>query len=133
VEHPTWTAEYYNNTELSGTAIVTGGENSNARIDKLNFDWGAKSPGAVQVDNFSARFTKTETFEQGNYYFEAMADDGVRVYVDDKKIIDSWGSIGGNDVRSVTVPITAGDHKVKVEYLELSGNAKLRVDYRKVN
>ncbi|EJP83822.1 PA14 domain-containing protein [Bacillus cereus] len=133
VEHPTWTAEYYNNTELSGTAIVSGGENSKARIDNLNFDWGSKAPGVIQVDNFSARFTKVETFEQGNYHFEAMADDGVRVYVDDKKVIDSWGPIGGADIRSVTVPITAGDHKVKVEYLELSGNAKLRVDYKKVN
>lgn len=131
VQHDTWIAEYYNNKELKGDAVIVGGKNSRDKIDQINFDWKNGSPGAgVQADNFSARFTKVDHFEKGNYSFEAKADDGVRVYVDDKKIIDSWiPSAGG--VRSVKVPMEAGKHKITVEYLELTGGAGIQATYKK--
>ncbi|NUH91352.1 PA14 domain-containing protein [Bacillus thuringiensis] len=131
IQNETWTAEYYNNTELQGDAIVVGGKNSNDKIEKIDFDWKENSPVAnIRNDNFSARFTKLDTFEQGNYYFEAKADDGVRVYVDDKKIIDSWIPSAG-DVRSVKVPMSAGKHKITVEYMELTSHALLQMTYKK--
>ena len=42
-----WEAQYFNNTNLSGTPALT-------RVDdKIDFDWGTGSPdGAVQADGF---------------------------------------------------------------------------------
>ncbi|MEK7019632.1 PA14 domain-containing protein [Bacillus sp. FSL R9-9410] len=70
------------------------------------------------------------TFEQGNYHFQAKADDGVRLYIDDKRILDSWVPSGG-DVRTVIVPITADQHKIVVDYLEEAGQALLQFTYKK--
>ncbi|PEY68115.1 PA14 domain-containing protein [Bacillus cereus] len=133
VPFPHWTAEYYANKDLKGDAIVKGGKWSIDRFINIDFNWGSTSPyPSIPNDNFSARFTKLGLFENGNYEFEAKADDGVRIYVDDKRVIDSWIANGG-DIRKVKIPMTAGVHKITVEYLELSGNANLKMDYRKVN
>ncbi|MFI8705477.1 PA14 domain-containing protein [Bacillus sp. NPDC077411] len=127
----TWTAEYYNNKELKGDAIVVAGKNSQNKIENIDFDWKGESPSTnIPNDNFSARYTKYDEFSQGDYIFEAKTDDGVRVYVDNMKVIDSWiGSAG--DTRKATVPMTAGTHKVVIEYLELSGNALIQAKYYK--
>nr|WP_176373026.1 hypothetical protein [Bacillus wiedmannii] len=52
------------------------------------------------------------------------------MYIDDKRILDSWVSSGG-DVRTLTVPITAGQHKIVVDYLEEAGQALLQFTYKK--
>ncbi|MCP1124257.1 PA14 domain-containing protein [Bacillus sp. 3103sda1] len=126
VQHDTWTAEYYNNTNLAGDAVVVAGKNSKDRIDTINFDWKDGSPHPnIKSDNFSARFTKVQDFKSGDYYCGGIVDDGMRVYLDDKLIIDNWG--GGYDkIYAKKVPITEGKHKVTVEYLELTGGANLK-------
>ncbi|WP_020060197.1 PA14 domain-containing protein [Bacillus sp. 123MFChir2] len=128
VQHDTWTAEYYNNTEFKGDAVVVAGKNSKDRIDTINFDWKDGSPHPnVKSDNFTARFTKVQDFKSGDYYFGGIVDDGMRVYLDDKLIIDNWG--GGYDkISAKKVPVTEGKHKVTVEYLELTGGANLKFD-----
>lgn len=130
---PHWTAEYYANKDLKGDALVKGGKGSLDRFINIDFNWGNNSPHpSIPADNFSARFTKLGSFENGNYEFEVKADDGVRLYVDDKQVIDSWKPSAG-DVRKVKVPMTAGWHIIKIEYLEVSGGAVLKADYKKVN
>ncbi|WIY58772.1 PA14 domain-containing protein [Bacillus arachidis] len=132
VPFPHWTAEYYANKDLKGEAIVKGGKWSLDRFINIDFNWGKGSPyPSIPNDNFSARFTKLGLFENGNYEFEAKADDGVRVYIDDKRIIDSWKASAG-EVRKVKVPMTVGVHKITVEYLEVTSGAVLKMDYRKV-
>ncbi|MEH6891817.1 PA14 domain-containing protein [Bacillus sp. JJ864] len=131
IQSNTWIAEYYNNKELKGDAIVLAGKNPQNKIENIDFDWKDGSPSTnIPNDNFSARYTKYDEFSQGDYTFEARADDGVRIYVDNMKVIDSWiGSAG--DTRKATVPMTAGTHKVVIEYLELSGNALIQAHYYK--
>lgn len=64
------------------------------RIDRqINFDWGTNSPvpGRMPVDNFSVRwmgFIKAPV--SGTYTFHSWTDDGQRLYVNNKKIIDKW-------------------------------------------
>ncbi|MDM5157511.1 PA14 domain-containing protein [Bacillus sp. DX1.1] len=132
IKSKSWIGEFYNNKSLKGDAVVVGGDKSSEKINSLNFNWGYGVPHkSVPADNFSARFTKVARFETGDYMFTAKADDGIRVYVDDKIVIDSWKP-SDNETRKVKVPMKAGDHKVKVEYLEASGNANVQVDYNKV-
>ncbi|MCL4368483.1 MAG: PA14 domain-containing protein, partial [Actinobacteria bacterium] len=56
-------------------------------------DWGTGSPAGMPADNFSGRLTgDINVPATGAYGFTANvdADDGVRVYVDDSRVIDRW-------------------------------------------
>jgi len=96
-------------------------ERTETAIDHV---WNNDSPAAqVQADNFTARWTRTIYFAtSGVYRFSATMDDGMRVWVDDSQIIDSWND---SQVHTVTadVYLAAGDHHVKVDYYEATGGA----------
>ncbi|MBC8152733.1 MAG: OmpA family protein [Bacteroidetes bacterium] len=59
---------------------------------QVDFDWNWQSPGpGVQREYFSARWTgKLYAPTSGKYRFSATVDDGVRVWVGGKKVIDEW-------------------------------------------
>jgi hypothetical protein len=51
--------------------------------------------GATVVDHWSARFTGEIKFDTaGDHFVSAYVDDGVRVFVDDKPVSESWGISG---------------------------------------
>ncbi|MEE8391315.1 MAG: PA14 domain-containing protein [Anaerolineae bacterium] len=121
-----WAATYYPNTELNGKPVLSRIETS------LNHDWGWGSPGAaVPKDNFSARWTQPLYFQGGLYRFTTYTDDGVRLWVDERLLIDSWRPMRG--YRSTTVRLTRGIHNVKVEYYERTGVALARLTWRRVS
>jgi hypothetical protein len=79
-----WKGTYFNDKYFGEFALE--------RQDlEVNFNWMTGSPfGELNQDRFSARWEKVEYFKGGPYRFYAIADDGVRVYVDDQLIIDAW-------------------------------------------
>ena len=82
---PSWQGEYFGNRSLSGSPVLT---RDDATID---FEWGHGSPASgVPSDGFSVRWTRTVPFSVGNYRFTATGDDGIRVYVDQRLIINEW-------------------------------------------
>jgi hypothetical protein len=120
-----WQGEYFNNRDLSGTPALV---RSDAAID---FDWGWESP-APQIgrDDFSVRWSGVFAFEAGRYRFTTTTDDGVRLYVDDQRIINAWAPMRGS--RSATVNLSAGNHTVRVEYFERSQAAKARLTWQRL-
>ena len=119
-----WTAQYFNNTELLGSPV-----HSEALPAGINVDWGTGSPNAaVPVDNWSARFTSVQFFNQGTYEFVVTSDDGVRVSIDGIRVWDRW--IG----RTLTTDrfqqtLTAGTHTLTVEFLELVDRAAIQFQW----
>lgn len=118
-----WRAKYWNNKNLAGDPVL---ERKEADI---NYDWGDGSPGGVHDDNFSARWRRTLNVPAGSYRFTATMDDGMRVWVDDNLIINSWTNSQAHTVAADSY-LGAGDHEIKVEYYEDGGEAvaKLRID-----
>lgn len=122
-----FTAEYFSNTSLSGLPVYK------ASYPAVDFDWKDGSPDPqVPSDQFSARFSKTETFVGGNYRFLVTVDDGVRVLIDGKNILDAWKD---ESLATYTVfqTITAGTHTVIIEYYEAKGSAVLKTQWTKVD
>jgi hypothetical protein len=114
-----WKASYYNNPTLSGAPVAF------QDAPALDFDWGFGSPApAVPVDYFSATFERTYSFPAGYYRFNALADDGVRVFIDQELVIDEWRQASG--VQYTANRWLAGVHNLRIEYLELVGGASLR-------
>ena len=113
----TWRARYWNNRELSGDPTVKRDE------EKIDHDWGDGSPSSqINDDDFSARWTRTVYFQAGTYRFYATMDDGMRVWIDDALVIDSWTD---SQVHTEIADLfmTAGDHVIEVEYYEAGGKA----------
>ncbi len=119
-----WTGQYYNNNSFSGSPAIT-------RIDSsINFDYGSGSAidGFVGSDNFSIRWTGTQTIAAATYVFTATADDGVRVTIDGTIIIDQLGASGENTYQS-TVALSGDSHSITVDYVEQTGDARVSLSW----
>ena len=117
-----WRGEYYNNKELSGVPALVRDDGP------IDFYWGFGPPGdhRVVTDNFSVRWTRSVNLEGGTYKFYTTTDDGVRLWVDDRLLIDHWHEQAAQTYE-VSVNLIQGWHQVKVEYFELGGVAEARV------
>jgi hypothetical protein len=126
-----WKGEYFNNQALAGSPAVTRDDGT----DFLNLNFGGGSPWSacgVISDNFSARWTRTVNFAQGIYRFSAAVDNGVRLYVDGYLRIDQWGNFPPNTY-TADVFISAGDHQIKVEFIEYTGGASVALSWAAVS
>jgi PA14 domain len=61
----------------------------------------------------------------GDHELLVISDEGVRVWVDDRLVIDRWAA---HESAIDRAPIARGKHTLRVEYYELTGFAELRVD-----
>ncbi|MFB6319842.1 glycoside hydrolase family 3 C-terminal domain-containing protein [Saccharicrinis sp. FJH54] len=112
-------AEYFNNKSLNGSPVA-------ARTEQVvNNDW-AQAPGVKGIgeDNFSVRWTGVIRPEKtGTYKFVVRGDDGYRLWVNNKKIIDNW-SDHATEQRNSVLSLTQGkDYSIKLEYYENGGSA----------
>lgn len=122
-----WEASYWRNIELSGDPVVQRTESD------LDHDWGAEAPNpAMAPDGFSARWTAEATLPEGVYRFVSRSDDGIRVWVDDVRIIDNW-TVHPEAVDTATVPLDEGTHTIRVEYFENTGLARVSLDWERVD
>jgi glucose/arabinose dehydrogenase len=100
--------------------------------EKIDHDWGEGSPGEVIATNhFAARWTRTMSFEPGDYEFAVTVDDGVRLYVDGMLVIDKWIDEAPTTYRT-TLPLDGGPHEIVMEYYENGGGAVARFDYAQI-
>ena len=120
-----WQGSFFNNQSLSGAAAFVH------TVAIIDFNWGSGSPGSgVVADNFSARWESTINTTAGIHQFTAFADDGVRVWLDGQLIIDEWHGFS-NLTYSVERNLSAGNHSLRVEYFEITGNAFVEFSWQK--
>jgi subtilisin len=122
-----WKGEFFNNTTLTGAAGMVRNEGPGF----LNFDIGVGSPGPAcgfGADNFSARFTRFVNFAPGSYLFTVTADDGVRLWVGGRLVLDKWFPQAANTY-TFNVTIFGGFQEVKLENFDGGGNALARVSW----
>ena len=118
--------EYFANMTFEGAPAFT-------QVDsQLDFHWGTGSPAPnYPSDLFSNRWTGFLTASaSGRYAISLSSNDGGRLYLDDKLIVDVWGDHA--TLRGATaVELKAGEpHKIRIEHYENRGNADLVLGWR---
>jgi cytochrome c len=84
-------------------------------------------------DNFGFRFTGSlEIPTTGSYTFYSESDDGSRVAIDGKTIVENWGVHPATEKRGVTT-LTAGSHSIEVLYFDGGGETSLKVSWQGPN
>ena len=110
--------EFYPNTDFSGEPeIVTHDE-------RIDFDWVYEAPNGLSVsDYFTVRWSGKLTVGAKPMYFTAYADDGVRVYLDGKKVIDGWDTFNTTFKTDWIAANTT--HDIVVEYCDGNNHAHI--------
>jgi beta-glucosidase len=124
-------AEYFRGQQLDGSPVLT-------RIDKdVNFEFGGDSPGpGVGGTNFSARWTGTLVASaSGSYQIGLTGDDGYRLWLDGKVIVEDWtpkkGSFFGPSTTVADVTLEKGrKYAVKIEYFQAVDGDSIKLVWR---
>ena len=118
-------AEYFNNMELKGEPVVRTEE-------WINFEPANQAPDPfLPASPLSIRWTgKLRPTVSGNYTFSFSYDDGCRLSLDGKVLIDKWRS-GGISIDTVNIYLEAGkDYNLKAEYYDDRDYALARLQWR---
>ncbi|RFC43856.1 MAG: PA14 domain-containing protein [Verrucomicrobia bacterium] len=120
--------EYYNNADF--TAFVFN------RIDPyIDANWGIDPPDpAMQGGSYSVRWTgKVRAKYSELYTFTTLADDGVRLWVDGKLLVDNWATQAGT-TKTATIQLVAGQqYDLKVEYFQGGGGSRIMLQWNSLS
>ena len=102
------------------------------RVDQtINFESTQEGfHGTGLVDFFYVRWTgKLRIPKDGNYNLVLESDDGSRLFIDGKQVVDN-GGIHGMEDKSGSAELKAGDHDIKVEFFENDVDAGCKFSWR---
>ena len=109
--------EVFAGRELAGTPIAT------STVDHIDVDRDSRPAAPGLAENYSIRWTgEVSVPHAGTYQAITNTDDGVRVYVDKKMVIDDWKD-HATTTNVAKLTLSAGRHAVVVEYYQGVGGA----------
>ena len=121
-----WQGEFFRGMEPEGGPVFV--KNTNA----INYHWGLGSPDPrLCCDEFSARWTRKINFRGGVYRFKLTVDDGARLWVDEKLVLDAW-EIQPETAHIFDVTLTPGHHVITIEYFEKEETATIQFSFERI-
>jgi alpha-D-xyloside xylohydrolase len=102
------------------------------RIDgQIDFIWSDAPPAKLAHDHYSVRWSGfVEAQQGGEYMLLATADDGVRLWIDDRLVADNW-STHPPETSVAKVRFEAHSrHRIRMEYYQGAGGAEVRLAWR---
>ena len=118
-------AEYYNNKHLQGTPQVRTDEN-------INFEPANQAPDPFLPESpLSIRWSgDLVPSVSGKYTLAFATDDGCRLYIDDKMVIDSWKNRGLTTDSVVVTLEKDKKYRLVAEYFDNAGEASAKLYWR---
>jgi endoglucanase len=117
-------ADYFDNIDFTNLKLT--------RTDTaLNFNWGTGSPAAsIAADTFSVRWTgQVLTQAAGEYTFYTTADDGIRLSVNGRQIINNYVDQAPTTKTGKITLAANQKYDIKVEYYERGGGAVAKLEW----
>lgn len=123
-EPPVWQLDLYRERSLTDEPVTQ-------RLSSVDLRWGAKAPAAdIPADGFSAvAQTCLVLPETRELLLQLTSDDGSKLLIDGKVVLDNWG-VHGEKAVSELVTVDGGNHHVQVMYFDDTGDASLEIGVR---
>jgi hypothetical protein len=83
----------------------------------------------VPADHFATLATAQIELPAGKYDVRTTSDDGVRLWIDGKPVIENWTWHGPTEDRA-EVRLEKGSHTLRLEHFEIDGVAQLQLTLR---
>jgi regulation of enolase protein 1 (concanavalin A-like superfamily) len=116
--------EYFNNADFTSPVF--------SRVDPyVNNNWGTGSPDPkIDQTSFSIRWTgQVQARFSETYTFSTTSDDGVRLWVNGKLLIDRWNDHPAT-VDQASIALVAGQRvDLKLEYYQGAGSAEISLSW----
>jgi len=113
-------AQYFNSVNLNPSSAGL------SRIDRtLDFHWHRGSPDpSISNTNFSARWTgQVQAESSGSYTFSTNSDDGIRLWVNGKSLVNDWNDHGAKKDYGTIALIAGQKYDIKIDYYQKFGYA----------
>lgn len=115
------TARWFDDSHLGHLYSTNGGET-------IDYDWGWGAPDGLPEDDFSAAWTGLiEPRYSETYTFVANSHGGMRVWIDDRLVIDSWWA--SNGVPGVIALQADHRYSIRIHYRQFVGTAMARLEW----
>src|SRR5688572_21574172 len=112
-------AVYYNNLDFTGTTYQRTDPNVNLQVGN-----GSPVPGVIGPDTFSVRWTGTvEPQHTQTYTFYTQSNNGVRLWVNGKLIINNWIEHNLTENRGSIALVAGRRYDLRMEFYDNTGVA----------
>ena len=105
-------------------AIFAGAPLLSRATPTLDYQWFRPQVVGIPLDHWALDAHTSLTIPDGAWELFIISDDGVRVWIDDRLVIDAWTA---HESRVDRVPIAPGPHRLRVAYYQIDGWTELRL------
>ena len=106
-------------SRMAATPLLT------RELSRLDFQWYRPRMPELPIERWGLEGTATVALPAGSYRIRTISDDGIRVWVDGKPVIERWST---HESTVDEAPLTGGRHDLKVQYYQNGGWTELRVE-----
>lgn len=101
--------------------------------NKIDFDWGYDAPmKGMNPEHFSIKWKGyLQAPESGTYIFEVKVDDGMRLWVNEKPMINAWGLHDSSEFSNSITLEQGKSYPIRIEYYNGMLNSNIRIFWRK--
>jgi parallel beta-helix repeat protein len=113
-------------------AVLRSAPLDSMALDKIDFTWGGGRPSdKVPGDHFATLATSEMELPAGKYEVRTVSDDGIRLWIDQKPVIDNWTWHPPHEDKA-EVTLEKGKHAIRLEHFEIDGVAQLQLFLRPI-
>jgi hypothetical protein len=117
-------------TPLNEICTLKAGQTPN--VDKLMpvIDWSSADDFGLETRFVTHVLGNLHAAQAGSYAFRLTSDDGSRLWIDDRLVINHDGLHGPDAPKDATVDLTAGAHSLRIEHFERDGGQQLTLAWK---
>jgi parallel beta-helix repeat protein len=123
VSHFQWTRDPRED-DAAFRALLEGPPVTTRQVPALDERWRVDGPDGVARNRFATLATTLLELPAGRYRVRTVSDDGVRVRIGGRLVIDNWTHHAPTE-DTAEIDLPAGRHEVRVEHFEIDGWAQL--------